>query len=402
MFKKTRKFLWSSFIGLILLCIVIFVSLGNIMSDKSKEAISEIGRLYMSEMNRQLQEKFVAITSLRLEQIEGIIRRTPPDTVSYGEEMLEDLATSAGVREFSFLGLYAEDGECETVYGDEIELFSEKEFQEMVRDKDKIITSGNDSAGNKVLVMCVAVKYPMKSGKTSIVMAAALPMQYLEEALVLDKEDNMVYSHIVRKDGTYVIRSGEGFRDNYFKRIKDIVENYNGKTSDDYALELQEAIESNSDYSALVMVDGTHQHLYCSPLPGAEWYLISVMPYGVLDDAINRLSGQRQYIMLAACAVILAAVLFIFVGYFKLSQQQLKQLDQAEKEAVRANKAKSEFLSNMSHDIRTPMNGIVGMTAIAMTNIHDPARIQDCLKKISMSSKHLLGLINDILDMSKI
>ncbi len=54
-----------------------------------------------------------------------------------------------------------------------------------------------------------------------------------------------------------------------------------------------------------------------------------------------------------------------------MSQQQLRELNQARREAIQANKAKSEFLSNMSHDIRTPMNGIVGMTAIAMANMDD-------------------------------
>jgi len=67
-----------------------------------------------------------------------------------------------------------------------------------------------------------------------------------------------------------------------------------------------------------------------------------------------------------------------------------------------ASKAKSEFLSRMSHEIRTPMNGIVGMTAIALQKDQSQERIMDCLKKIDSSSKYLLGLINDILDMSKI
>lgn len=56
----------------------------------------------------------------------------------------------------------------------------------------------------------------------------------------------------------------------------------------------------------------------------------------------------------------------------------------------------------MSHDIRTPMNAIVGMTAIASTRLDDRERVMECLKKISLSSKHLLSLINDVLDMSKI
>lgn len=82
-----------------------------------------------------------------------------------------------------------------------------------------------------------------------------------------------------------------------------------------------------------------------------------------------------------------------------LQQQALKD---AYHYAESANAAKTEFLSRMSHDIRTPMNAIVGMAAIAATHLHEPDRIQDCLAKINMSSRHLLALINEILDMSKI
>ena len=70
--------------------------------------------------------------------------------------------------------------------------------------------------------------------------------------------------------------------------------------------------------------------------------------------------------------------------------------------AQHANNARQEFLSRMSHEIRTPMNAIIGMTLIATTNISNQERVEDCLKKISFSSKHLMSLLNDILDMSKI
>lgn len=77
-------------------------------------------------------------------------------------------------------------------------------------------------------------------------------------------------------------------------------------------------------------------------------------------------------------------------------------LQDAMKNAEKANIAKSDFLSRMSHEIRTPLNAINGMTTIAAATIHDTAKVQDCLSKIAYSSKHLLTLVNDILDMSKI
>ena len=83
-----------------------------------------------------------------------------------------------------------------------------------------------------------------------------------------------------------------------------------------------------------------------------------------------------------------------------------RKMNQALSEAVRAaetaNKAKSTFLSNMSHDIRTPMNAIIGFTTLAVSNIDDKERVRDYLGKILSSSNHLLSLINDILDMSRI
>ena len=86
----------------------------------------------------------------------------------------------------------------------------------------------------------------------------------------------------------------------------------------------------------------------------------------------------------------------------KKERQQEMALQAACEAAEAANKAKTDFLSNMSHDIRTPMNGIIGMTAIAAAHIDDRERVQDSLQKITQASKHLLSLINEVLDMSKI
>lgn len=82
--------------------------------------------------------------------------------------------------------------------------------------------------------------------------------------------------------------------------------------------------------------------------------------------------------------------------------RQKRALEDACKAAQIANDAKTNFLSSMSHDIRTPMNAIIGMAVIAQANLQSPEKIQDCLNKINVSSRHLLSLINEVLDMSKI
>ncbi len=107
--------------------------------------------------------------------------------------------------------------------------------------------------------------------------------------------------------------------------------------------------------------------------------------------------------------MIIGALLIVFIGYYRLNRLHMRALEEARETAEhammlaeRSNRVKSEFLSNMSHDIRTPMNGIMGMTSVAISSLDDPPRVRSCLRKIHISSRHLLGLINDMLDMSKI
>ena len=123
----------------------------------------------------------------------------------------------------------------------------------------------------------------------------------------------------------------------------------------------------------------------------------------------ERLAGQSRLSTVLGSTILTLAVIatlaiyqYMIKGISKHEEAMRDALGEALASAQNANAAKSQFLFNMSHDIRTPMNAIIGMTAIATLNQSDPARVKDCLQKISASSKHLLGLINDILDMSKI
>ncbi len=399
MIKNTKKFLVISFSILISVCIVMFTITSVYVSGKSDGAINEIGMIYMSAIAKQMQEKFDAVIDSQILEMEGIVLRHPPEEMEYGQEMIDQLVLSAQVRDFVYLGLYTDDGESEMIYGSEVEYESEEVFQNVLQDSSLRVFSGLSSEGERVMCMLINVEYPMKGGKTSSAMVAAIPMEYLEKVLALDGENSLMYSYIIRRDGTFVIRTREN---SFFENINETFCEYNGKSAQQYAQELQEAVSSKSEYATIACMDDERRYLLCTDLPNSEWYLLSLMPFGTLDRILQDLSLKRQSATLLMCFIIIGGIVIIFMIYYKLSRQQMMELEKARQEAIKANKAKSEFLSSMSHDIRTPMNGIVGMTAIAMANIDNQERVKDCLGKITLSSRHLLGLINDVLDMSKI
>ena len=107
---------------------------------------------------------------------------------------------------------------------------------------------------------------------------------------------------------------------------------------------------------------------------------------------------QHMLLVLVLSAVLLAVLLILLQRAIGAERRALEALQEAE----RANMAKTNFLNSMSHDIRTPMNAIVGFTALAGEHLEDKRQLENYLKKISVSSKHLLSLINDVLDMSRI
>ena len=398
--RNTKKFLAISFSLLAIACVVMITFTSSVIAEKSDFAINKIGSLYMSGMAKQMQEKFDTVIDMQISELKGIIERHPPESVEYDQDMFDQLALSAQVRDFVYLGLYTEEGESETIYGSDVEYDSEITFRSVLDDSSLRVFSGTSTDGEKVICMLVNACYPMRNGKTSSAIVAATPMDDLEKVLTLDEDDALMYSFIIRADGTYVVRNRQ--ESDYFSYIRQNFLEHNGKNAEVYVDELRDAMGRNADYSTMFREGNENKYLLCTDLTNSEWFLISVMPHGTLDRILENLGAERQFMTLIMALFILAGVMIIFILYYRLSQQQMQELDQARREATKANKAKSEFLSSMSHDIRTPMNGIVGMTTIALSNIDNTERVKDCLTKITLSSKHLLGLINDVLDMSKI
>ena len=400
--KKIIRFLRLSFAVMVIVCIAIFAVLTVFMSLRTRDSVNEISDIYMSEINGQIQQKFHAITDIRIGQVEGVIQRTPPWSDMETASILEELRVSAEVRGFQWLGFYTKDGRMETIYGEDIEV-SDKTLNQSLETSGDVVTSGYDKNNEKIFVFGKSAKYKMADGGKSVAIIAAIPMNNLEQILFRNTEDTNANTHLVDYNGDFIIRSGDAYRDSYFERLKSIVEDRNGKTSEDYINELKEAISKKEDYAVTLLADGELRHIYCSSIAdNSNWYLVTVMPHNLFGNVITSLDGSRNTIVIVSIIVIILLFTGIFIVYYKFTRSQVYMLARSREEALHANMAKSEFLASMSHDIRTPMNAIVGMTEIAVRNIGDSMRVEDCLRKIKLSSKHLLGLINDVLDMSKI
>lgn len=405
----------------IILIICAFMFLGTSIKKMSEGTIDDIGTIYMAGLNEQVALHFETIIDLRLSMLDAIANvATDQGSSGYGSK--KDIEYNARARGFINLFLYSANGEMETIYGDSVEINNPELFLNSLKNGEHKITSSADNSGNGVVLFGVPCEYPMSNGHQSIAVVAGLSSEYMSKVLFLDTVTPLIQSYVIRRDGSYVIRDKCGENETYFNELYNI---FDGQDLDveQYINELTSAMDANEDYSVILEYGKERRHLYCVSLPDCEWYLVTVLPFDSLDHAISDLGNRWLTMVYIVCLLVIVLLIFLFFQYFNVLRKQMSELkrlntemaiarkaaekaqkeaEKAQKEAENANAAKREFLSNMSHDIRTPMNAIIGMTTIAIANQHNQEQVQECLRKIALSGKHLLGLINDILDMSKI
>ena len=197
-----------------------------------------------------------------------------------------------------------------------------------------------------------------------------------------------------------------------------------------FAVAKERLARTGSCYSNAVL-DGTEYFYALKQMENAQWTLAFLVPAEYVAVNTQKLVGIVMVIIIGFAAVF--SVTAVFVGWILLREKQQQEL-RAEKEtnlrleqyniqltqandemrraqnaaaealqsAERASKAKTDFLSNMSHDIRTPMNAIIGITTLMKNELHEPEKLAEHLSKLESSGQLLLGIINDILDMSRI
>ncbi len=400
--NKSPRFLIISLVCISLLCVLVFSVLALRTNRKGAEAVGELGAMYMAGMSEQAATHFGTAIELRLSQVGALVDSVPPSSGMENSAMRVSLNHNARARGFDHLALMDADGGFEMLYGSQMEADDAEPFLKSLSDGEEKMAIGIDQTGEALMLMGIPAAYPMETGEQSLALVAALPVSYISDTLSFDADDAMIYYFIIDRNGDFIVRDDDVTDESYFQRVLDRYESVEGMSGEQYISELEEAMADGRNYTSEFTIEGERRHLYCTALPYSDWYLMLFMPYGPLDRTVSALSDSWNRSAVLSCGLILLALLAVFSWYIRFTARQMRELEDARRAAEHANRAKSEFLSNMSHDIRTPMNGIVGMTAIANANLNNVRQVQSCLKKIDLSSRHLLGLINDILDLSKI
>ncbi|BDC93475.1 response regulator [Treponema bryantii] len=221
------------------------------------------------------------------------------------------------------------------------------------------------------------------------VLMRVIPVETLSSKWVFPSEKySDAQISIIDKQGNYIIK-GKSFKNsNFFEFYK----SYNQINNDDLE-NLQNEIHETG---ILTMQNSKAESCLIVHVPvntSFDWTLITYIP---MKDITRNDIDWPLVIVVSICLIILLFFDILIIMRFN------RKLASAAEEADYANKAKTEFLSTMSHDIRTPMNAIIGLTTIAENNVKDSQYVSDNLRKIKLASNHLLTLINDILDISKV
>ena len=287
----------------------------------------------------------------------------------------------------------------------------------------------NQKKKDGYLVAIPCQEYTIK-GETYTAIGTLYDHSKLDSMLSVKSYNGNAYLFMLDNDGniTYTNQKEDKFFRNYFllKHLKG-----DQAITEEEADSLQKKLDGREQGVELLGSDKPYYLGYC-PIENNNTMLICIVEKSVVDNVLKDYQKTIGFttLLMAGFILLLFAGLFCSISRRSLAEQKaeyekrnneiqtqaMKEMEESNKKlkkakdittealqtAENANKAKTDFLSNMSHDIRTPMNAIIGMTSLIRHDAGNKAKVIEYADKIDISSQHLLGIINDILDMSKI
>ena len=428
---KRKKMIVPLFFLILIFLNLIFVKL---LLNRMNSYIAENGKSSMGAVVEQIQQTYDL-------QVNGYYSRL---------HMLEDFLTQEGVRSIeldrnkkffeawqkeseSTLIFLQENGKAITTDGTKLRVDMPSKLLLDLRNGyniGKLVSLDyNQKKKDGYLVAIPCQEYTIK-GETYTAIGTLYDHSKLDSMLSVKSYNGNAYLFMLDNDGniTYTNQKEDKFFRNYFllKHLKG-----DQAITEEEADSLQKKLDGREQGVELVESDKPYYLGYC-PIENNNTMLICIVEKSVVDNVLRDYQKTIVFetILMAGFILLLFAGLFYSISRRSLAEQKaeyekrnneiqtqaMKDMEESNKKlkkakdittealqtAENANKAKTDFLSNMSHDIRTPMNAIIGMTSLIRHDAGNKAKVIEYADKIDISSQHLLGIINNVLDMSKI
>ena len=425
--KITRLLLILLMILLSLVCIKYLIS-------KSKKYISENGKSSMGAVVEQIQQTYDLQVSgyySQLQLVEEFLLRERE--LSLETDTNKSFFEAWEKESESTLIFLKENGQAISADGTKMRIDMPSKFLLDLKNGyniGKLVRLDYDQKKKDGYLVAIPCQEYTINGETYTAIGTVYDHSKLDSMLKLKGYDGKAYLFMLDDDGniTYTNLSGDKYQRNY-----SLLKHLKGEQAitEEEADLFKKKFDNGESGVALLGKQDPYYLGYC-PIESNNTILVCIVAKGVIDNVL------RDYQKTVLCTTTLMAgfILLLFAGLFysisrlsladqkaeyekrnnelhlqtmkemEVVNQKLKKAKNAATEALQtaenANKAKTDFLSNMSHDIRTPMNAIIGITSLIRHDAGNKAKVIEYADKIDISSQHLLGIINDVLDMSKI
>ena len=421
---------------LLLILLIILLSLGCIkyLISKSSKYISENGKSSMGAVVEQIQQTYDLQVSGYYSQLQLV-----EEFLLHERELSLETDTNKSFFEAwekeseSTLIFIQENGQAISAGGTKMRIDMPSKFLLDLKNGyniGKLVRLDYDQKKKDGYLVAIPCQEYTINGETYTAIGTVYDHSKLDSMLKLKGYDGKAYLFMLDHDGniTYTNLSGDKYQRNY-----SLLKHLKGEQAitEEEADLFKKKFDNRESGVALLGKQNPYYLGYC-PIESNNTILVCIVAKGVIDNVL------RDYQKTVLCTTILMAgfILLLFAGLFysisrlsladqkaeyekrnnELHLQTMKEMEvvnqklkkaknvatEALQTAENANKAKTDFLSNMSHDIRTPMNAIIGITSLIRHDAGNKAKVIEYADKIDISSQHLLGIINDVLDMSKI
>ena len=403
--SRGRSVFWVV-LGLIVLIVVLIISSLWFLTTAQKtteNSVYDVSEVYLQELTKQKINQFQINLENQVRQLRIAIATLDAQDTGSKEKLQNCIKETNKVSEFDFFALVDNEGIIYTesdVINDSSPYQDFRPYPFIDRNLKTSKVSLEKVDENNMIMVMVPLEDTSFEGRKITGAVAGVNAETFSEKVFTQYDFGRIFCEVIMADGSFVIKTNH----NHLKEKANLFSGL-GKEAvfgDGFSIgKVKSDIDSGKSGVASYYLEDILHYTYYAPIEGTDWYMKTTIHYDLVSskiDAVRQTMTRNSLVQLALVVLMLLAVFCIYLSVRRKNDKLNYQRIQAEE----SNRAKSTFLSNMSHDIRTPMNAIIGFTNLAIQSNESMERVQGYLAKILASSNHLLTLINDVLEMSRI